>query len=110
VCERHDAVEAGGLLAALAKRVEVVELVENRRRQDPEERFITTALPRSLTELAVRRLDEHGHIKLAHNSDQLRDKIVIDWWKHRADSADVVTGAPPAPYARTVHKTETVTR
>jgi conjugative relaxase-like TrwC/TraI family protein len=87
------AVEAGGLLAALAQRVEVISLVENRRQRDPEERFVTSALREGRTELAVRRLDEHGHVTLAHNSDELRDQMVLDWWSHRVAGVDVVMGA-----------------
>lgn len=48
-------IEAGGLLASLAGRIEIVELVENRRQIDPEERFVAAALRKGLTELAVRR-------------------------------------------------------
>jgi len=87
------AVEAGGLLAALASRVEVVELVENRRQRDPEERFITTALRHGRSRLAVRRLDRHGRVTVAHNSDALRDQMVLDWWGHREGGRDVVMGA-----------------
>jgi conjugative relaxase-like TrwC/TraI family protein len=87
------AVEAGGLFAALAERTTVVELTENRRQRDPEERLISAALRDGKTELAVRRLDDHGHVTVAHNSDALRDQMVIDWWKHRADGRDVVMGA-----------------
>jgi ATP-dependent exoDNAse (exonuclease V) alpha subunit len=87
------AVEAGGLLSALAARVEVVELVENRRQQDPVERYITAALRQGLTEVAVRRLDEHGHVTVAHNSDAIRDQMVMDWWSHREAGRDVVVGA-----------------
>jgi len=87
------AVEAGGLFAVLADRTSVVELSENRRQRDPEERWITGALRDGRAELAVRRLDEHGHVTVAHNSDALRDQMVIDWWKHRANGRDVVMGA-----------------
>ncbi|MDQ3691704.1 MAG: relaxase domain-containing protein, partial [Chloroflexota bacterium] len=86
-------IEAGGLFAALGSRVDVVELVENRRQQDPEERLITAALREGRTELAVHRLDEHGHITVAHNSDALRDQMVLDWWAHRGAGRDVVIGS-----------------
>jgi len=86
-------IEAGGLLPALASRVGVTELVENRRQRDPEERFITAVLREGRTELAVRRLDAHGHVTVAHNSDALRDQMVLDWWSHRENGADVVMGA-----------------
>ena len=86
-------VEAGGLFAALGQRGDVVELTENRRQQDPEERLITAALRAGRTELAVQRLDEHGHVTVAHNSDALRDQMVLDWWTHREAGRDVVMGA-----------------
>ncbi|MDQ6840504.1 MAG: hypothetical protein M3137_19750, partial [Actinomycetota bacterium] len=44
------------------------------------------------TELAVRRLDAHGHVTVAHNSDALRDQMVLDWWAHREAGRDVVMG------------------
>ena len=81
------------MLAALAQRVEVISLVENRRQPDPEERFISAALREGRTDLAVRRLDEHGHVTVAHNSDELRDQMVLDWWSHRTAGVDVVMGA-----------------
>jgi conjugative relaxase-like TrwC/TraI family protein len=87
------AIEAGGLVPALASRIGVVELVENRRQRDPEDRFITAALRAGRTELAVRRLDAHGRVTVAHNSDALRDQMVLDWWKHRDAGRDVVMGA-----------------
>ncbi len=86
-------IEAGGLLASLAKRIEVVELVENRRQLDPEERFIAAALRKGLTELAVRRLDQHGRVTIAHNSDSLRDQVALDWWQLHADGRNAVMGA-----------------
>lgn len=87
------AVEAGGLIPALASRVGVVELVENRRQRDPEERLIVAALREGRTELAVRRLDAHGRVTVAHNSDALRDQMVLDWWSYRSAGRDVVMGA-----------------
>jgi len=87
------AVEAGGLFAALATRVPVVELKQNRRQQDPQERLITAALRAGRTELAVRCLDERGRITIAHNSDTLRDQMVLDWWEHRSAGRGVLIGA-----------------
>lgn len=87
------AVEAGGLFDALANRVPVVELKQNRRQQDPQERLITAALRAGRTELAVRCLDDRGRITIAHNSDTLRDQMVLDWWEHRSAGREVVIGA-----------------
>ncbi len=86
-------VEAGGLFASLGERVAVIELSENRRQRDPEERAITAALREGRTQLAVQRLDEHGHVTVAHNSDALRDQMILDWWRHRDAGRDVVMGA-----------------
>ncbi len=93
-------VEAGGLFASLAERVPVVELVENRRQQHSEERVVADALRFGRTELAVRRLDRHGHVHTGHNSDTIRTQMVIDWWGHRETGADVVMGAPHRSDAR----------
>src|SRR5207247_2489657 len=65
----------------------------NRRQQDPAERAITAALREGRTELAVRRLDAHGHLTVATNSDALRDQMVLDWWTHRSSGRDVLLGA-----------------
>lgn len=86
-------VEAGGLFATLARGPEVIELVQNRRQVDPEERLIGEALRRGQAELAVRCLDDHARLSVAANSDLLRDRMVIDWWGHREAGHDVVLGA-----------------
>lgn len=86
-------IEAGGLFATLGKRVEVIELTENRRQRDPEERAITAALREGRTQLAIERLDAHGHVTVARNSDALRDQMILDWWRHRDAGRDVVMGA-----------------
>ncbi len=86
-------IEAGGVLASLAQRVEIVELTENRRQSDPQERFIAHALRKGLTELAVRRMDQHGRVTVAHNNDALRDQLAIDWWQLHTSGTDAVIGA-----------------
>jgi hypothetical protein len=42
--EHLPSIEAGGLLASLANRIEIIELVENRRQIDPEERFAAATI------------------------------------------------------------------
>ncbi len=86
-------VEAGGLFAALDQRLDVIELTENRRQRDPEERAITAALRVGHSRAALERLDEHGHVTMGRNSDALRDQMVVDWWSHRESGHDVVMGA-----------------
>lgn len=87
------AVEAGGLFAALATRGPRVELVDNRRQRDPEERLVVTALRHGHTRFAVRHLDRGGRVTVATNSDALREEMVTDWLTHRETGADVVMGA-----------------
>ena len=86
-------IEAGGLFASLGNRVEIIELTVNRRQRDPEERFVAAALRKGLTELAIRRLDAHGGVTVAHNSDALRDQMALDWWQLHVDGRDAVMGA-----------------
>jgi conjugative relaxase-like TrwC/TraI family protein len=87
------AVEAGGLFAALAARLPNVELVDNRRQADPDERLVATALRHGHAGFAVRRLDKGGRVTVATNSDALRDQLVTDWLAHCSGGADVVMGA-----------------
>jgi conjugative relaxase-like TrwC/TraI family protein len=86
-------IEAGGLFTSLTQRLDAVELTENRRQQDPQERFVVNALRKGLVELAIRRLDDHGGVTIAHNTEALRDQLTLDWWKLRGDGKDVLIGA-----------------
>lgn len=86
-------VEAGGLFTALTSRLPTVELVDNRRQQDPVERQVVTALRHGHARYAVRRLDATGRITVATNSDTLREQLAEDWHTHRGAGRDVVMGA-----------------
>lgn len=97
-------IEAGGLLTRLAAEGPAVELVENRRQLDPEERLTVTALRFGRAGLAVRRLEHHGNLTTAPNSDQLRDQMIGDWWRHRETGAEVVMGAPHRSDVRDLNK------
>lgn len=88
------AVEAGGLLSALASRVEVIELAENRRQRDPEDQAISSALREGRGAHAVRRLDRRGRITTTTDNDSLREQMIEDWLAHRLAGADVVMLAP----------------
>ena len=86
-------IEAGGLFASLADRIEIVELTENRRQRTPEERVIVAELREGKTEMAVRRLDELGRVTIAHNSDDLRNRMALDWVSLHGEGRDAVMGA-----------------
>ncbi len=55
-------IEAGGVFTGLAERLGAVELVENRRQQDPVERQALAELRAGQVDEAIERLAEHGHI------------------------------------------------
>jgi hypothetical protein len=63
------------------------------RQRDPLDRFVSVALRKGLTELAVRRLDDGGRITIAHNSDSLRRQMVLDWFSLHGDGRDALMGA-----------------
>jgi ATP-dependent exoDNAse (exonuclease V) alpha subunit len=86
-------IEAGGLFASLGQRVDVIELVENRRQRDQLDRFVSVALRRGLTELAVRRLDDGGRVTVAHNADSLREQMALDWFSLHGDGRAALMGA-----------------
>lgn len=87
------AVEAGGLFTALTTRLAAVELVDNRRQCDPDERLVAAALRAGSVGFAIRRLDRAGRVTVAANADLLREQMIADWQAHRGGGADVVMGA-----------------
>ena len=85
--------EAGGMLHALTKRVPYVELTENRRQQDPTERKVVQTLRAGMPYQALQQLNQHGHVTTSFNADTIRDRMVLDWWRHRTNGHDVLMGA-----------------
>lgn len=83
-------VEAGGLFAALANRLDVIHLTENRRQRDPIERAALDELRAGHVDPALGRLHRAGNITLADNADTLRDTLVADWHDARVEGRHAV--------------------
>jgi ATP-dependent exoDNAse (exonuclease V) alpha subunit len=77
-------IQAGGVLAALAKRHPVLTLTENRRQNDETERWALHQLRDGHVEVAVGALRQHGRVVTAPNAETVRDAMVADWWTHRS--------------------------
>src|SRR5699024_409401 len=63
-------IDAGGLFAGIARRNGYVELTENRRQLDPDEREALAALRAGRVADAVGRMDRNGQLVTAPNADQ----------------------------------------
>lgn len=77
-------IQAGGVLASLAKRHPVLTLAENRRQNDQTERRALQELRSGDVDQAVGALRDHGRIVTATNAETVRDCMVADWWAHRS--------------------------
>jgi conjugative relaxase-like TrwC/TraI family protein len=84
------AIDAGGLLAGLARRLPIIELVENRRQQAAWEQIALTELRAGDPQRALAMYVEHGRVHLAPTRDQLLRQLVDDWWTHRADGGESI--------------------
>jgi ATP-dependent exoDNAse (exonuclease V) alpha subunit len=70
------AIDAGGVFAALARRLTPIVLAENRRQHDPAERAALAALRAGMAERALARLDRRGHLI---QTDDPAGAMVADW-------------------------------
>jgi len=77
-------IQAGGVLASLAKRHPVLTLTENRRQNDEGERWALDQLRSGDVDQAVGALRQHGRVVTASNAETVRDAMVADWWDHRS--------------------------
>jgi conjugative relaxase-like TrwC/TraI family protein len=83
-------IDAGGLFASLATRLGHVELTQNRRQRDPQERATVHELRVGKIERAMGRMERNGRITVGDNADLLRDALVGDWLEARAAGDHVV--------------------
>lgn len=84
------AIDAGGLLAGLARRLPIIELAENRRQQAAWERIALGELRTGDPARALAMYVEHGRVHHAPTREQLLRRLVDDWWTHRADGAESI--------------------
>jgi hypothetical protein len=81
------AIDAGGALAALARTVPTVELVETRRQTEIWERGALAELRAGSVATAVVAYHEKGRVTLAPKAEVARERLVGDWWAARTDGA-----------------------
>jgi ATP-dependent exoDNAse (exonuclease V) alpha subunit len=83
-------IEAGGLFAALARRLGHAELTENRRLNDPAQHATARALRDADIDTALQRMQRSGSLTLDLNADRLRDRMTLDWFAEHATGRHVV--------------------
>jgi len=83
-------IEAGGLFAALARRLGAVELTENRRLKMPAQAATARALRDGEVDKALLRLHRFGSLTIKDNADELRGNLAEDWYLEHADGKHVV--------------------
>ncbi len=83
-------IEAGGVFTGLAQRLGAVELVENRRQQDPVERQALAELRAGQVDEAIERLSEHGHIIETPDHQAALEQVVADWWAATRRGEDAI--------------------
>jgi conjugative relaxase-like TrwC/TraI family protein len=81
--------DAGGLFAALAQRLPVSHLDENRRQTNPTERAILTNIRTNQIDHAAFLLDHNGAI-VSNNADALRARVVADWGERFCNGDDAL--------------------
>ncbi len=73
-------IDAGGVLAGLAQRVEPLGLSQNRRQHDAWEREALRALRVGQVDVALDAYDAHDRVVTAPTADGTREIMVADWW------------------------------
>ncbi|MFP4150308.1 MAG: MobF family relaxase, partial [Nitriliruptoraceae bacterium] len=73
-------IDAGGLFRALATRLPAIELTHNRRQSHSWEQAALDELRDGDPDTALAAYRAHGRIRTADTAEQLRDRLVNDWW------------------------------
>jgi conjugative relaxase-like TrwC/TraI family protein len=73
-------IDAGGAFRALIKRSDPIVLTENRRQREPWERDALDQLREGNAQQAVSRYEQHGRVVLVEGAEDVRDRLVTDWW------------------------------
>jgi conjugative relaxase-like TrwC/TraI family protein len=84
------AIDAGGLLAGLARRLPIIELTENRRQQAVWEQIALGELRTGDPARALAMYIEHGRVHHAPTRDELLKQLVDDWWTHRTEGSESI--------------------
>ncbi len=73
-------IDAGGLFADLTRRLDPIELTDNRRQTEPWEIGALDQLRHGGAATALAAYDQHGRVVTADTADALREQLVSDWW------------------------------
>src|SRR6056297_1104521 len=73
-------IDAGGLFRALATRLPAIELTHNRRQTHGWEQQALDELRHGDPDAALAAYRQHGRIRTADTAEQLRNRLVDDWW------------------------------
>lgn len=73
-------IDAGGAFRGLAHRLGAIELHDNRRQLDPEDRAALDAYRAGQPDALIDSLRQRGQILLAPDVEQTRQALVRDWW------------------------------
>lgn len=76
-------IDAGGVLAGLAARLDPIELVENRRQCEQWERDALSQLRSGDVDVAFDAYERNGRIVTADTAADVRTVMVADWWSYR---------------------------
>lgn len=80
-------IDAGGAFRALITRTDPIILSENRRQREAWERETLDQLREGNAQEAVARYERHGRVVLGEGAEDVRERLVADWWKAGADGA-----------------------
>jgi conjugative relaxase-like TrwC/TraI family protein len=83
-------IAAGGVLTGLARRLEPIELVENRRQHHAWEITALDQLRDGNVETALDAYQRHGRIITASTAIDVRNQMVADWWSWQIAGDDTV--------------------
>ena len=75
-------VAAGGLFVAIARELGAVELRENRRQVDPNERELLAALRGGDPRLYLAHAASSGRLVVADDRSEAKRALLSDWWQH----------------------------
>ena len=74
-------IDAGGAFRALLTRTEPIELATNRRQREGWERDALDRLRVGQAEDAIARYERHGRVVLGEGAEDVRQRLVEDWWQ-----------------------------
>jgi conjugative relaxase-like TrwC/TraI family protein len=78
-------IDAGGAFAGIHTRLQGLQLVENRRQVEPWERVALAQLRDGDTDVAFASYEQHGRVVHLSDAEQLRERLVDDWWAAHCD-------------------------